>query len=341
MRAKVPKRSRSRILAPRLLCPTISRQRSMPASSARDVLDAQVKLMRSMMSQQTDSGSLLATSRTTGLASSRRSRNAGMGRSDVDPLQPAAVFSASDRSTSELDVRSHRRESQRRRQGSFDRGQHRPQEDRGGTAAPEDRVLTLATHRSQRRSSQRTTGRSWPNALRGAAGICTASTVSTRCASSGDGRVVCPGAGTPGLPGSTCTRLASTCPERPAGSRRNVWRPTGSSACRSGPPLFAAPGRRFQPERSGQAGAGATERRGAPRAHVRLGAPQVTMPILEIVNSWSGRSMAGPLLLDAGAAVTSRSRTPPRAFECPCCGPDSGGRRFRRRRRSSGRTGTP
>ena len=36
-------------------------------------------------------------------------------------MQPAAFFSASDRSTSELDVRLRRRESQRRRQRSFER----------------------------------------------------------------------------------------------------------------------------------------------------------------------------------------------------------------------------
>ena len=43
-----------------------------------------------------------------------------------DPLQPAVVLSASGRCTSELDVRSRRRENKPRRQRSFERGEHRP-----------------------------------------------------------------------------------------------------------------------------------------------------------------------------------------------------------------------
>lgn len=45
------------------------------------------------------------------------------------PIAVGGGFSASGRSTSELDVRSRRRESQRRRQRSFERGQHRPGEE--------------------------------------------------------------------------------------------------------------------------------------------------------------------------------------------------------------------
>ena len=54
-------------------------------------------------------------------------------------------FLGSDRSTSELDVRSRRRQSKRWRQPSLERGQHRPREDPGGTTAFQDRVLTLPT----------------------------------------------------------------------------------------------------------------------------------------------------------------------------------------------------
>ena len=47
----------------------------------------------------------------------------------IDPLQPAAVLSASDRCTSEPDVRSRRRETKPRRQRSFERGEHRAPKD--------------------------------------------------------------------------------------------------------------------------------------------------------------------------------------------------------------------
>lgn len=47
----------------------------------------------------------------------------------LDPLLPVAVFSANDRSTLKLDLRSRRRESQRRRQRSFAGGHHQPARD--------------------------------------------------------------------------------------------------------------------------------------------------------------------------------------------------------------------
>jgi hypothetical protein len=64
----------------------------------------------------------------------------------LDPLLPVAVFSASDRSTFELDLRLRGRKSRRRRQQSFAEGQAPIRAAPGRATAPEDSILTLRTH---------------------------------------------------------------------------------------------------------------------------------------------------------------------------------------------------
>jgi hypothetical protein len=77
--------------------------------------------------------------------------------SHFDPMQPPAAFPLNDRCTSELDLRSTRRESQRRRQRSFAGGNHRTGTDRGWMTASDALELALPTlcgqwtHRKDRR----------------------------------------------------------------------------------------------------------------------------------------------------------------------------------------------
>ena len=76
----------------------------------------------------------------------------------IDPLLPAAVFSPSDRSTLELDVRWRRREKPRWRQQSFAEAVRRSRQFRRRTAASDGHEQALPTHCCPWPISRRTTG---------------------------------------------------------------------------------------------------------------------------------------------------------------------------------------